>query len=188
MSFNLIFFHFIDDYANKKVIFFFSSSISFLLSSFRVTKSIDGVLHLSKIFGLPASEPGVFVVEFIFSMAWQLLDASLDDEGLLNLTLEQNSKWLTKPQDMEIDGHDGYDEKWSEHNELLKNANTVMAIEIIGEMLQNIVTSRILFLARQHMYEFVLFIKFYVSFCQALDMKSSFCISFLTSSWMVDIA
>ncbi|EXB95840.1 hypothetical protein L484_010039 [Morus notabilis] len=121
-----------------------------LLSS-RVTKSIDGVLHLSNIFGLPASEPGVFVVEFIFSMAWQLLDASLDDEGLLNLTLEQNSKWVTKPQDVEIDGHGGYGEKWSEHNELLKNANTVMAIEIIGEMLQNIVTSRILFLARRHM-------------------------------------
>lgn len=118
-------------------------------------KSVDGVLHLSSIFGQPASEPGVFVVEFIFSMVWQLLDASLDDEGLLNLTLEQNSKWATKPQDMEIDGNGYYDEKWTEHNEILKNANTVMAIEIIGEILQNKVTSRIMFLARRHMYELI---------------------------------
>lgn len=119
-------------------------------------KSIDGALHLSDIFGLPANEPGVLLVELIFSMVWQLLDASLDDEGLLSLTLEQNSKWAIKPEDMEIDGHGCYDEKWPEHNEILKSTNTVMAIEIIGEILQNKVTSRILFLARRHMYEPIL--------------------------------
>ncbi|PON80187.1 Mediator of RNA polymerase II transcription subunit [Parasponia andersonii] len=116
-----------------------------------VMKSIDDVLRLSTKFGLLASEPGIVAVEFIFSMAWQLLDASLDDEGLLNRTLEQNSIWATIPQEMEIDGHCSYEEKWTEHNEILKNANTVMAIEIIGELLRNKVTSRILFLARRHL-------------------------------------
>ncbi|KAH7522398.1 hypothetical protein FEM48_Zijuj07G0134100 [Ziziphus jujuba var. spinosa] len=116
-----------------------------------IMKSIDAVLHLSKMFGLPASEPGILLVEFIFSILWQLLDASLDDEGLLNHTLEQKSRWSTKPQEMEIDGHANYSEKSNEHNETLKNANTVMAIDIIGKLLQNKGTSRILFLARHNL-------------------------------------
>lgn len=115
-------------------------------------KSIDAVLHLSKIFGLPAREPGILVVEFIFSILCQLLEASLDDEGLLNHTLEQKFRWSTKPLEMEIDGHGSYDEKWNEHNEILQNANTVMAIEIIGKLLQHKGTSRILYLARRHLY------------------------------------
>ncbi|KAL5541686.1 hypothetical protein UlMin_009396 [Ulmus minor] len=116
-----------------------------------IMKSIDAVLNLSKIFGVPAREPGILVVEFIFSIVCQLLDASLDDEGLLNHTLEQNSKWVTKPQAMEIYGHGDYDEKWNEHNNTLQNTNTVMAIEMIGKLLENKVTSKILFLARRHL-------------------------------------
>lgn len=123
-----------------------------LSPSFRIMKSIDAVLHLSKIFGLPASEPGILVVEFIFSVLWQLLEASLDDEGLLNHSLEQKSRWLTKSPEMEIDSHGSYDEKWNEHSEILQNANTVMAIEIIGKLLQHKGTSRILYLARRHLY------------------------------------
>lgn len=120
-------------------------------------KSIDAVLNLSKIFGLPASEPGILLVESIFSILWQLLDASLDDEGLLDHTLEQKSRWSTKPQEMEIDGDVTYNEKWNEHYETLQNANTVMAIDIIGKLLQNKGTSRILFLARHHLYVLILF-------------------------------
>ncbi|GFZ14083.1 REF4-related 1 [Actinidia rufa] len=113
--------------------------------------SVDNVLHLSQTFGLQASEPGVIVVEFIFSIVCQLVDASLDDEGLLELTPEKKSKWVTKSQDMEIDSYDNYDEKRIEHQERLQNLNTVMAVELIGKFLQNKVTSRILYLARQNM-------------------------------------
>ncbi|KAL6971432.1 hypothetical protein U1Q18_031108 [Sarracenia purpurea var. burkii] len=113
--------------------------------------SIDNVLHLSQIFGLQASEPGILVVEFIFSIVWQLLDASLDDEGLLELIPEKKSRWV-KSQDMELDGDDdNYDEKKLEHQERLQKLNTVMAIELIGQFLQDKVTSRILYLARQNM-------------------------------------
>ena len=119
-------------------------------------KSIDAVLGLSDKFGVPVSEPGILVVEFIFSTVWQLLDASLDDEGLMSHSLEQKLRWPTKPQEMEIDGRGTYDEKWNEHNGVLKNANTVMAIEMIGELLQNKVTSRILYLAHRHMYALIL--------------------------------
>ncbi|KAL7251897.1 hypothetical protein ACSBR1_013698 [Camellia fascicularis] len=117
----------------------------------KIINLIDNILHLSQIFGLQASEPGIVLVEFIFSIVWQLLDASLDDEGLLERTPEQKSKWLNKPQDMELDSDDNYDEKRTEHQERLLNLNTVMAIELIGQFLQNKVTSRILYLARQNM-------------------------------------
>ncbi|KAM1829096.1 hypothetical protein ACFX1X_022308 [Malus domestica] len=116
-----------------------------------IMKSIESILHLSWNFGLQASDPGILVVEFLFSIVWQLLDASLDDEGLLNCTLEKKSKWAIEPQEMEIDCHGSYYEKRSEYNEILQETNTVMAIEIIGKFLQNNLTSRILDLARRNL-------------------------------------
>ncbi|XP_012092293.1 mediator of RNA polymerase II transcription subunit 33B isoform X2 [Jatropha curcas] len=117
----------------------------------KIMKLTDDALHLSHIFGLQVCKPGLILVEFVFSMVWQLLDASLDDEGLLDLTSEKKSRWLTSLQDMDIDGHESFGEKRNEHNEGLKSANTTMAIELIGEFLQNKVTSRILYLARKNM-------------------------------------
>ncbi|XP_050132999.1 mediator of RNA polymerase II transcription subunit 33A-like isoform X2 [Malus sylvestris] len=116
-----------------------------------IMKSIESILHLSWNFGLQASDPGILVVEFLFSIVWQLLDASLDDEGLLNCTLEKKSKWAIEPHEMEIDCHGSYYEKRSEYNEILQETNTVMAIEIIGKFLQNNLTSRILDLARRNL-------------------------------------
>lgn len=97
---------------------------------------------------MAASERGILIVEYIFSAVWQLLDASLDDEGLLELTPERTSKWPTKPLEMEIDG---YDEERTEYHEKLHIMNTVTAIEIIGQFLQNKVTYKIIFLARQNL-------------------------------------
>ncbi|XP_059437140.1 mediator of RNA polymerase II transcription subunit 33B-like isoform X2 [Corylus avellana] len=117
----------------------------------KIMKSIDAVLHLSQIYGLQVCEPGVLLVEFVFSVVWQLLDASLDDEGLLELTPEKKSRWPTRSQDMDIDGHDSFSEKRADRNEGLQKVNTAMAVEMIGEFLQNKVTSRILYLARRNM-------------------------------------
>ncbi|OAY49665.1 mediator of RNA polymerase II transcription subunit 33B [Manihot esculenta] len=118
----------------------------------KIMRSVDEVLHLSHIFGLQVCEPGMLLVEFVFSMVWQLLDSSLDDEGLLELTSEKKSKWLTSLQDVEIDGHETFGGKRNELHEGLRKANTTMAIQLIGEFLQKKVTSRILYLARQNMH------------------------------------
>lgn len=113
-------------------------------------KSIDSVLHLSHIFGLPQREPGILVVEFIFSTVWQLLDASLDDEGLLlEHTPEKKSKWATLYQEMNLDRDDNYDAK--KKTEKMQNANTLMAIEMIGQFLQDKVSSRLLYLASKNL-------------------------------------
>lgn len=114
-------------------------------------ESIDDVLHLSPMFGLQSSDPGLVVVEFVFSLVWQLLDASLDDEGLLELTPLKKSRWPTKTQDIEIDDHNSFGEKRIEGQEGMHKTNTVMAIEIIGEFFRNKVTSRVLYLARRNM-------------------------------------
>ncbi|KAL3572485.1 hypothetical protein D5086_026389 [Populus alba] len=116
-----------------------------------IMKSIDDVVHLSQIFGVQLCEPGILLVEFVFSIVWQLLDASLDDEGLLEQSLEKNSRWLSRLQDMEIDGNENFSEKRNEHHEGLHKVNTTMAIELIEEFLKNKVTSSILYLARQNM-------------------------------------
>lgn len=111
-------------------------------------KSIDAVLHLSQTFGMSQSEPGVLVVEFVFAIVWQLLDASLDDEGLLEFTAEKKSRWAILYQEMELDGPDNYNDRKTEQHENLQNANTLMAVEMIGQFLQDKITSRILSLAR----------------------------------------
>ncbi|KAM3358021.1 mediator of RNA polymerase II transcription subunit 33A isoform X1 [Capsicum galapagoense] len=116
----------------------------------KILNFLDSVLHLTEVFGMHADEPGVLVVEIIFSIVWQLLDASLDDEGLLQLTPEKKSRWPTKTEDMEIDGCIA-DMERNEHKERLKNLNTLLAIELIGQFLQNKATARILYLARQNM-------------------------------------
>ncbi|XP_038723741.1 mediator of RNA polymerase II transcription subunit 33A isoform X2 [Tripterygium wilfordii] len=117
----------------------------------QVMKSIDAVLHLSQVFSLESNEPGVLMVEFILSIVWQLLDASLDDEGLLEFTPEKNTVMATKRLEIGIDCYDNYDDKHTAHREKLRSTNTVMAIELIGQFLQNKSTSRILYLARQNL-------------------------------------
>ncbi|KAI3979886.1 hypothetical protein MKX01_042540 [Papaver californicum] len=130
----------------------FSFASQFIGSNdLKCMKAIDDALHLSELFDLQASEAGVLVVEFVFSIVWQLVDATLDDEGLLELTLEKKSRWATKPQDMEIDGDVSFSERITEHHERLQKANTVFAIDLIGQFLQNKLTSRLLYLARENM-------------------------------------
>lgn len=119
--------------------------------------SLDEVLHLSRVFGLQANEASALLVLFVFSVVWQLVDAALDDEGLLQLT-QTEPRWPVKPQDMEVDDHDIFEGKRKESNERLRAINTVLAIELLGEFLQNKVTSRILHLARKNMLEPISFL------------------------------
>ncbi|KAI4349551.1 hypothetical protein L6164_010128 [Bauhinia variegata] len=113
----------------------------------KIMIAIDDVLQLSQVFDCEVCEPGVILVEFVFLIVWQLTEASLDDEGLLDSGAENQSRWLTRSHDMNIDGSD----KKTEHMEGLQRSNTAMAVEMIGEFLQDKITARILSLVRQNM-------------------------------------
>ncbi|XP_023738401.1 mediator of RNA polymerase II transcription subunit 33A [Lactuca sativa] len=116
----------------------------------KIMESINDALHLYQKFGLESSEPGIILVEFIFSVVWQLLDASLDDENLLELVPDKKSIWPIKSLEMEID--DFGEKKTDSHSHQgLYKMNTTMAIEIIVQLFRNKATSRILNLARQNM-------------------------------------
>ncbi|CAH8320369.1 unnamed protein product [Eruca vesicaria subsp. sativa] len=99
-----------------------------------VMNSVANILGLPELFPMETSKPGVLVVEFVFKMVSQLLDACLSDEGLIKLS-----------QEMEIDAPEMYKEKTGSH-EKLQTLNTIMAIEMIAEFLRNIVISRLLYL------------------------------------------
>lgn len=131
---------------------------------------MDNVLQLSEVFGVSTNEPGVLFVEFVLTIVWQLLDASLDDEGLLELASEKHFRWYSEPQNMEIDGHDSYDEKKVSHQERLQSLNTVMAIDLVGQFLQNKVISRLLHLASRNMSEpiFKLIVLLFTLFLRAI--------------------
>ncbi|RAL43521.1 hypothetical protein DM860_012662 [Cuscuta australis] len=117
----------------------------------QIMESVDQTLSLSQTFGLPDFETGLVLVEFIFKTVWELVDASLDDEGLLELSAGKESMWPIRTQDMEIDNRDACDGKRVEQNELFLKMNTTLATEIVGEFFQNKVTSKILYLARRNM-------------------------------------
>ncbi|XP_009784277.1 mediator of RNA polymerase II transcription subunit 33A-like [Nicotiana sylvestris] len=117
----------------------------------KIMEAINDTLHLYQIFGLQGSESGLIVVEFVFAIVWELLDASLDDEGLMELTAEKKSRWPITSQDMGLNNHDGFAGGRTEKHEGLCKMNTVMAIEIIGEFFRDKVTSAILYLARKNM-------------------------------------
>lgn len=113
-------------------------------------KAVDEALHLSQSFGLLGCEPGLILLELVFSFMWQLLDASLDDEGLLEFMPEKKSVWLVS-QAMDIDNAENLNEKRTIHSDVLCKTNTVMAIETIGEFVQNKLILRIIYLARKNM-------------------------------------
>ncbi|KAL9250275.1 Mediator of RNA polymerase II transcription subunit 33A-like protein [Drosera capensis] len=121
-------------------------------------------------FGIQATEPGLLVVLFVFYTVWQLLDATLDDEGLLELVQDKKSRWPTKTQDMEIDDHERFHEKRIEQHVAMHRMNTVIAIEILGKFLQDRVTSRILYLARRNLPSDW---AFFIQGLQLLALKSS---------------
>ncbi|KAG9457423.1 hypothetical protein H6P81_001931 [Aristolochia fimbriata] len=121
------------------------------LNSQKTISAVDEALHLSQVFGVQVSEPGVLVVEFVFAVMWQLVDATLDDEGLLDLIPDVKPRWTIKSQDMEIDNEDNFDDKRSEHREKLRKMNGFITVELIVEFLKHRTTSRLLYLARQNM-------------------------------------
>uniref|UniRef100_A0A7N0T3L3 Reduced epidermal fluorescence 4 n=2 Tax=Kalanchoe fedtschenkoi TaxID=63787 RepID=A0A7N0T3L3_KALFE len=114
---------------------------------------VDNTLRLSKVFGLSACDPWQLYAIFVFSSMWLLLDTSLDDEGLLELTIDKGSPWpiLLLSQDMEIDGQETFDEQRRERLEELRKLNSHIGVEIIGGMLQDKVTSRVIYLARRNL-------------------------------------
>ncbi|XP_073221873.1 mediator of RNA polymerase II transcription subunit 33A-like isoform X3 [Cicer arietinum] len=117
----------------------------------KIMESIDDVLQLSQVYSRKVCEPGVVLVEFVFSILWQLLEASLDDEGLLDHGPENKPRWISRSNAMSIDEPDCINGMKTEQKEGLQRENTAMAIEIIVEFLQNKMTLRLLSLVHRNM-------------------------------------
>jgi hypothetical protein len=114
---------------------------------------VDESLSLSKIFGISMNQPGVFVVRYVLCILWQLIDAVLDEEGLLELTPEKKGQWLTRADD--VGAFEGaFTEQRTEKIENLQKRNCVITIELIGNLLRDKVITCILSLARENMYGF----------------------------------
>uniref|UniRef100_A0A0D9WWS8 Mediator of RNA polymerase II transcription subunit 33A n=1 Tax=Leersia perrieri TaxID=77586 RepID=A0A0D9WWS8_9ORYZ len=116
----------------------------------KIMQLIDDNLGLSKLFGFSTCEPGGFVVEFTLCMLWQLVDAALDDEGLLELIPDKKVHWPTRSDD--ISAFDGtFSEERIEKIDKLQKMNNVITLELIGHLLHDKVITHILSLARENM-------------------------------------
>jgi hypothetical protein len=114
---------------------------------------VDESLSLSKIFGISMNQPGVFVVRYVLCILWQLIDAVLDEEGLLELTPEKKGQWLTRADDVSA-FKGAFTEQRTEKIENLQKRNCVITIELIGNLLRDKVVTCLLSLARENMYGF----------------------------------
>ncbi|KAL4205446.1 hypothetical protein AMTRI_Chr01g137360 [Amborella trichopoda] len=117
----------------------------------KLLKSVDDALHLSQTYGIQAAGLGEVVVEFVFTVVSLLLDAILEDEGLLDLKLDKRFTPTIAQQDiMEIDV-ESIDGRRRDYCEKLRKLNTSLTIELIGQFLQHRLTSSLLRLACQNM-------------------------------------
>ncbi|KAE9612788.1 hypothetical protein Lalb_Chr06g0176771 [Lupinus albus] len=118
--------------------------------------SVDHALHLSQLYNHSSHshshsdlhpQPGVLLVWFLFTILSMLLEASLDDEGLL----EHKPTWHHHHHHHDDD--DVIDDviMSDPHNEPLFRNNTGITIELIALFLQNKLTSRILSLLHTNM-------------------------------------
>ncbi|XP_027358349.1 mediator of RNA polymerase II transcription subunit 33B-like [Abrus precatorius] len=103
----------------------------------KVMLSLHHVLPFSQLYD---SHPGVVLVHFVFTVVSQLLEASLDDEGLLG----HKPTTFSHP-DLPLDPSN------SNFNDALHTKNSAMAIQTIARFLQDKVTSRILSLLHRNM-------------------------------------
>ncbi|MED6164133.1 hypothetical protein PIB30_086775, partial [Stylosanthes scabra] len=118
-----------------------------------VMDSVDAALQLSKVYGTCGESEdggagGVVIVRFVFTVVWQLVEASLEDEGLLE---HKPRWWMNNNGGFGGDGGGDGGSYFSERKEGLQRANTAMAIETIARFISDKVTSRILSLVHRNM-------------------------------------
>lgn len=109
--------------------------------------SIHHVLRLSQLYHYDYDpshlHPGVVLVQFLFTLVWQLLQASLQDEGLL-----QHKSLLFVDPDHDLD----LTVEFNVNKHALHAKNTSTAIQFIARFLHDKLTSRILSLVQRNMY------------------------------------
>ncbi|XP_004494899.1 mediator of RNA polymerase II transcription subunit 33B-like isoform X2 [Cicer arietinum] len=124
--------------------------------------SIHNVLRLSQLYDYYYDDdddhphPGVVLVHFLFTLVWQLLEASLQDEGLLqhnSLLFVDPDLDLTMELELELDNHhhNVHVNNNNSNKHTLHAKNTATAIQFIARFLHNKVTSRILSLVQRNM-------------------------------------
>lgn len=121
--------------------FSLSSHIHNSLNYNKVMSSIHHLLNFSQAFASNDTHPGVVLVHFLFTVVSQLLQASLDDEGLL----QHKPRWLAPDADMMLVDAPNH------NKDALHRKNTALAIQTIARFLQHKVTSRILSLVQRNM-------------------------------------
>lgn len=119
----------------------------------RTVKAVDEALQLSQNFGTPVTELGQTAVLFLFTVISDLVDATAEDWGLQAGLSEKQCilTGITGQYDMEIDVENDINEKRHRHQENLWRTNPVMAMEVIGKIMEHKRTSSLLRLARRNM-------------------------------------
>ncbi|GLJ38137.1 hypothetical protein SUGI_0776330 [Cryptomeria japonica] len=124
-------------------------------NSKKIVEAVDDALQLSRTYGIPVTELGKTAVLFTFTVVSTLVSAIAEDSGL-------QVRWLEKQyqvggnvgqHDMAIGADEDANEKRHQHQEHLRRTNIVMAIEMVGKLMEHKRTSTFFRLACQNMTE-----------------------------------
>jgi hypothetical protein len=104
---------------------------------FRITKSIDDALQLSKTYGFSGLDFSHVIIMFVLVVLTKLIDNILEDCGVpYGLTEGQDNVYPIEGgrQPMDIDVKRAPSEKQKEHREQLRRKNTDMALDVLHIM------------------------------------------------------
>ncbi|KAH9309638.1 hypothetical protein KI387_037549, partial [Taxus chinensis] len=116
-------------------------------------KAVDNTLQLSQAFGSPVTGLGQTVVLFVFTVVCNLLNAAAEDWGI-PVSWSEKHRILTGSIgeiELQMDSEKDLNEKRHMHRECLRRTNSVMAIELIGKLMEHKKTSSLLRLAHRNM-------------------------------------
>ncbi|XP_057816725.1 mediator of RNA polymerase II transcription subunit 33A [Cryptomeria japonica] len=134
----------------------FSTALENMPSCREMTiKAVDEALQISQAFGMPVTELGQTVVLFVFTVVCNLLNATAEDWGMQMIWSEKQQilTMNTGQNDMCLDIEDDLNDKRHLHRENLRRTNSMVAIELIGKLMEHRKTASLLCLARRNMPE-----------------------------------
>jgi hypothetical protein len=102
-----------------------------------MVKAVDEALHLSQLYGVSVSDFGTVAVQFLLTLIWRLMDATLEDWGVLIARTAKQELAMHQGQEsyMEVDQYMA--EKQAGQLEQMHAANCIAAIDLVSKIIQN---------------------------------------------------
>ena len=104
-----------------------------------MVKAVDEGLQLSQLYGVSVSDFGTVAVQFLLMLIWRLMDATLEDWGVLitRTTKQEHVMQMHHKEESHMDVDDYMEEKQVGQREQMHATNCIAAIDLVSKIMQN---------------------------------------------------